>query len=295
MNKKIFLVSIIVLVSALVWWKSQQGTSLNLSTNSSGSTRSGAEILANDQQKLERNLKPETLTDKNWPQVNDYALSAKNLVNKNNAKELFELTQRSAKDLTACLKKDFCGMEKRSDADAYFDDKKTPGHILLGRNLEIMIEALGQNNDLKKDLDWELLRELTDSENEKIQVLALEIIRDYDQGNSDTDKLLDIAEKFQGNAKADALEKIAAKKDFKNSLNDRILLVNALEKSFASDDPNTVISVVEKMSKMQLSKDELAKVSRNLCHFKENGTDDPNWKMIKYDMRKMADLDKICN
>jgi DNA-binding XRE family transcriptional regulator len=68
-----------------------------------------------------------------------------------------------------------------------------------------------------------------------------------------------------------------------------------LEKAFAVDDPNTVISVVEKLKKMNLSQAEMAKVSRNLCHYKENGSDDPNWKMIKYDMGKVRiDLEKIC-
>ncbi|RPJ70674.1 MAG: hypothetical protein EHM20_15270 [Alphaproteobacteria bacterium] len=302
MNKKIIVVFILIFGSALVWWKSQQSTTLFSpekmveSRNSSGSTRSGSEILANDQAKLEGNLSPSILSDKNWKAVNDYALNVKTLVSKDNAKELFELTQGSVKDLASCLKKDFCGMEKRSDADAYFDDKKTPGHILLGRNLEIMVAALERNKDLKAKLDWELVRELTDSENEKIQVLALDIIKNYDPENSNTDKLLEIADKFEGNAKANALEKIADKEKIKNSLNDRILLVNALEKSFAQDDPHTVISIVEKMGKMNLSEDEILKVSRNLCHFKEDhGEDDPNWKMIKYNMKKITDLNKICN
>lgn len=294
MNKKIIVVFVLIFGSALVWWKSQQGTMPIESRNSSGSTRTGSEILANDQAKLEANLRPIILSDKNWKAVNDYALNAKTLVTKDNAKELFELTQKSAKDLASCLSKDFCGMERRSDADAYFDDKKTPGHILLGRNLEIMIETLEQNNELRKKLDWELIRELTDNGNEKIQVLALDIIKNYDSENSNTDKLLEIADRFEGNAKANALEKIADKD--KNSLNSRILLVNALEKSFAQDDPHTVISIVEKIGKMNLSNDEILKVSRNLCHFKEDhGADDPNWKMIKYNMKNITDLNNICN
>lgn len=257
--------------------------------------RSTSDILMNDQQKLENNFSSETLTNKHWQEVNDYTLSANKLVNKNNAKDLFKLTQGNVKDLAVCLKKDFCGMERRNDEDAYFDDTKTPGHILQGRNLEIMIEAIRLDPNLKKELDWELIKGLGESENEKIQILAFEIIYEHDESNSATDKLLEIAGRYKGEAKATVLEKIGSKETLKDSLSERLILMNALEKSFTEDDPNTVISIVEKIKKMHLSRQEVEKVSRNICHFKENGVDDPNWKMIKYEMRGIADLDKICN
>lgn len=268
-----------MLLCAGLWWRSQ---SIEFS--------SAASILSRDQKKLESHLKPETLTNKQWPQVNDYSLSAQKLVNRKNSRELFILNHTSAKDLVACLKKNFCGMEKRSDDDAYFDEAKTPGHILLGRNLDIMLESLRINPDLQTEIDWDLLRELTESENEKIQVIALTIIKAYDASYEDIVKLLKITDHFKGEAKASALEQIASR----DSSVERIQLMNAVEKSFALDDPHTVISVVEKMEKMGLSKEEIAKVSRNLCRFRESGTDDPNWKMIKYDMRQLVDLDQLC-
>lgn len=280
MNKKNICLAIIMIFCAGLWWRSQ---SIGFSSTAS--------ILIRDQAKLESHFKPEILSNKQWPQVNDYSLSAQNLVNQKNSRELFILNHSSAKDLAACLKKNFCGMEKRSDDDAYFDEAKTPGHILLGRNLDIMLEALRINPDLQTEIDWDLIRELTESENEKIQVIALTIIKDYDASNEDIAKLLKIADHFKGEAKASALEQIASR----DSSIERMQLMNAVEKSFALDDPHTVISIVEKMEKMSLSKEEIAKVSRNLCRFKESGADDPNWKMIKYDMRPLADLDQLCH
>lgn len=284
--KRIFLVTAIILIAGF-WWKSQPGSSLQTSPEYSRPL----EIISNDKLKLERNFKPEILSHKYWQQVNDYALNPINLVNKDNASELFRLTQAGVKDLAICLKKNFCGMERRSEDDAYFDDKKTPGHILLGRNLEIMLESLRQNPELKKQIDWDLIKGLTDSENEKIQILALDIIKNYDTNNADANKLLDIAEKYKGNAKASALEKIASS----IASNNRLGLVNALEQSFSQDDPDTVINIVEKLNSMHLSQDELLKVSRNLCRFKEQGSNSPNWKMIKYNMKKLVDIESICN
>ena len=46
---------------------------------------------------------------------------------------------------------------------------------------------------------------------------------------------------------------------------------------------------------MNLTVNEMTEISLYLCHYKENGNDDPNWKMIKYDMMKYDfDLDKSC-
>ncbi|MBC7539183.1 MAG: hypothetical protein H7281_10205 [Bacteriovorax sp.] len=264
----------------------------NINTKNSSLSSSNAEnILKNDLAKLERNLKIETVQDRNWVSVNNYSISVKDLVNPKNSKHLFNLTNGSIANLANCLKKDFCGMERRSESDAYFDENKTPGHILLGRSLNIMLEGLRINPDLKSQIDWDLMNELTYSSNEIIQVLALELIKEYDTSDNDTDHLLKIVDNFKGNAKAQALAKLSTK----DSSSDRIIFVNSLEKTFAGDDPNTVISVVESLKKMNLSNEEMARVSKNLCHYKENGTDDPNWRMIKYNMGKVSiDLDNIC-
>ncbi|MFA6236411.1 MAG: hypothetical protein WC635_03705 [Bacteriovorax sp.] len=294
MNKKIILLFVVMLLCAGAWWwkaHSAHGSQVKKSSRSAQVLSLQGNILEEDRKKFESYFKSEVLQNKHWPEINDYTIGAVQLVNKTNARELFKLANSNAKSLTICLKKDFCGMEKRNDDDSYFDEAKTPGHIFLGRHLEILLESLRLYSDLKNDLDWELIRDLTDSENEKIQLLALEIIKDYDSRGSETEALLDIAEDYKGNAKAGAFEKIANRE----SLKDQSLLVNALEKSFSLDDPHTVISVVEKIKKMNLSETDIARVSKTLCRFKENGNDDPNWKMIKYDMKKLADLEKICH
>lgn len=270
-----------------LWMKARPQFSMNRSL---APPENALSIVTRDQEALKKNFKPEILKSKNWDEVNNYALSAKSLVQASNSSEWFKFSQSSAKDLAACLKKDFCKMERRNDNDSYFDETKTPAHILAGRNLEIMLASLKLNPGLKKNIDGELIRELTESQNEKIQVLALEIYQDFLSGETKVNQLLEIAENYQGNAKARALEKISSQ----TTPADRIQLLNALEKSFAIDDPNTVISIVEKMKKMNLSQDEIVKVSMNLCRFKDNGSDDPNWKMIKYDMKNLSNLEKIC-
>lgn len=292
MNKKIVYLFLLMILCSGLWWQSRPGTILSRRPNGGVANLLTAEaLLSNDKLRLERNLKPEILSDKNWAKINDYSIEVKNLVNAANAKAMFMLTQSSAKDLFFCLKKDYCGMQRRNDNDSYFDEARTPAHVLLSRNLEIMLEALNNNDSLEENIDWDLIQKLTDNENEKVQVLALQMIKEHDAVGGDTHKLLEIAERYKGSAKAEAFQKLAVN----NSPSERLLLINWLLKSFALDDPHSVISIIERMKKMSFTTSEVDRLALGLCHFRENGTDDPNWKMIKYYMSSLCDLEKICN
>ena len=288
-----------VLCISIILWKSKSRTAFGSEslvplkkTMGSAYTSSATNILKRDFAKLEENFNEETLQDENWLKINDYTLDVKNLVTLKNAKHLFRISNENVASLVSCLKKDFCGMERRNGNDAYFDESNTPGHILLGRSLHIIIEALQLRPELQSEIDWDLIRELTDNSNETIQVLAIEILNNFNSKNRDLENLFKVVDNYMGNAKADALAELA----IKSSANEHILMVNSLGKSFSIDDPNTVISIVDKIETMNLSNDELIKVSKSLCHFKENGLNDPNWKMIKHCMGKVSlDLKSICN
>jgi hypothetical protein len=288
--KEKFLYFTLVLVCAGLWFK-LQASPYRAHMAYADAMDPAEGVLISDQKKLERNLKKETTANEKWVMVNDYSIPVHELVNKSNAKDFFKLVNGSISDLASCLKKDFCGMERRNENDPYFDDSRTPGHILLGRNLEILKQSLVENPDLKNDVDWDLIRELTESGNEKIQVLSVDLLKEYGTARGDTEKMLKITDDYKGNAKALALAELAqhAKPEEKGQV------INSIEKSFATDDPNTVISVLEKMDKMKLSTGEKEQTVKNLCRFKENGADDPNWKMIRYDAKRNGvDVDVVC-
>jgi hypothetical protein len=248
-------------------------------------------ILEKDKKALEKNISKEILTDENWIKINDYSLAVKDLVSLNNSRSLFKLSKQSVNDLSSCLKKDFCGMEKRDENDSYFDETKTPGHILLGRNLEILSQTLDQNPELSKEVDWDVIRDLTDSANEKVQVLAVNLLKNHNSKEDSAEKLLKIADDYKGRAKADALVEISAD----NSEEAHARLLNSITKSFSSDDPNTAISVMEKLPQMHLSLREMEMVANYLCHYKELGAEDHNWKMIKFQMGKQSvQMDTVC-
>ena len=253
----------------------------------------GQLILQNDKIILEKNLNQEIIEDSLWSKINDYSIKTNEFVTIDNFAHLFKLSYESVKKLNICLKKNYCGMDKRNAADSYFDENKTPGHILLGRNLEILILTLRFDGDLSSKIDWKLIEDLAENSNEKIQGLAFELLNNFNKKeykNADQSSL--IIESFKGEAKADALVELSKN----NSNEDHLSLKEMLEKTFEMNDPHTVISVVEKIKDMRLSKNELIKTAKSLCHFKEFGEDDPNWKMIKYNLKKInINLELICS
>ena len=216
----------------------------------------GLEILRNDRAQLEKKLSTEVLKDPSWDKVNDFTVSIDDLVSANNSLYLFKLSSSTVIQLNNCLKKDFCGMQTRNEDDAYFD----------------------------------LMLELTQNENEDVQVLAIEILKKNQNENSNS--LMSIIENYSGNAKANALVEFSKNK----MLDDRLVLIDGLEKTFAFNDINTVLSVIEKLDEMNLSKEDLIRTSKNLCHFKSNSKNIHNWKMINYDLGKLSiDLENICS
>ncbi len=247
-----------------------------------------------DQVVLEKNLNNSIISSRDWQNFKNFSIPVKELVLLVNANEFFELSKTMIADLSLCLKKNYCGMERRNENDSYFDYQRTPGHILLERSLAILNESLTLNPSLSQSLDWELLDSLTQNENESIKVEALKLINRFQVDTKNQEKILRITEKFSGKAKSDGLVEVS------NSTRlSRKDILESIANSFSVDDPNTVISIIEKLEFYRLTKNELEKISPYLCRFKSNDKteieDSPNWKMIKFDLGKFnINLEEIC-
>lgn len=286
--KKKYWIILIILIALGVWRPGALQTPLKKGFIAKVDKQEAAEdILQNDYQKIIKNLKVENIDNLEWGKINSYNLSAESLVNNNNAKSYFQVVQSNLPDLYSCLKKDYCGMQTRGEEDPYFDAQRTPAHILMNRNLKIMKEALRKDSALKSQVDWELLNEIAHSDEEFLQVEALDIIRQFDSDAIKTDELIKMTAEYKGDAKAEALVRIAQKK----SKLDKKIIANEVEEIFAMSDANTVISVLEKMRSMNLLKVDVERMLKNLCRFKESH----NWLMIQYEARKFnTDFETQC-
>ncbi len=290
--KKIILSIVIVLGLIGVWWFTSHSAPSGVISTTEESIPSPEKILANDFEKITRNLKPENMTGQEWGLINTYSLPPEKIVKKETAAAFFKSANGNLPDIYSCLKKDFCGMTTRNENDAYFDDQATPAHILINRNLKIIKESLRKDIELKSQVDWDLMNALASSGNELLAVEALDIIREFDSESVKTDDLIKLTSDYKGTAKADALVRIAKK----NGTSDKLLVASEIEEVFANGDNDTVISVLEQVGKMNFSQNDLSRLLRNLCRYKDNEAEERNWLMIKSQAKKLySDFEQICN
>lgn len=294
--KKVLLPILIVIVVAGAWWNFSPRSSFTAPevtsevTTTPAPMKSPEEIVAGDYEKIAKNLSDKNTSGDEWKQINNYALTPEALVTNTNAKTYFKTAQSNVPDIFSCLKKDFCGMETRGEDDAYFDDQKTPAHILLNRNLKIMKESLRKDESLKSEVDWDLMKELATSGSDMLSVEALDIIREFDSASVKTDELIKLTQDLQGQAKADALLRLSKK----SNSTDKILLASEIEEIFAQKDANTVISVLENLRNMSLGAN-ASRVLFHLCRFKTN-EDKHNWPTVKMLANKVNnEFEKNCN
>ena len=290
--KKILLVLVFILGLSGVWWITSHSTPSLTEGDTTEKLPSPEQILANDYEKIARNLKPENISGNEWGLINNYSLPVEKVVTKESAGSFFKTAQANIPDIYSCLKKDFCGMTTRNDNDAYFNDQATPAHILINRNLKIMKESLRKDITLQSQVDWELLQDLAASGSEMLSVEALDIIREFDSESVKTDELIKLTSDYKGTAKADALLRISKN----NGSADKMLLASEIEEVFASADNDTVISVLQQLKQMSFSETELSRLLRNLCRYKDNPEEERNWLMIKSQAKKLyPNFEKICN
>ena len=111
---------------------------------------------------LATNLEIPPDADKLFNDLNNYRIEISDLKKNLNKDFVKKYVKTQSKKIITCLKKDYCGT--KPDADGYFDEFSTPGHILLSRQLRLL-NAMLEDGDLSPDeLDFS---ELVKFENKK--------------------------------------------------------------------------------------------------------------------------------
>lgn len=287
--KKIILTVLILVFGFGLWWTLSPQS--NHASSPLQGTELGESILKSDYEKLTKTINPKIVASTEWKDLISYQILPSKIVNKENSNIYLKMINESLPELFICLKKDYCGMTTRNDDDAYFDDQKTPSHILINRQLKVLKELLALRPELANEIDWELLIELARFDSELIQVEALDIISEHNKTASTVNELIKVSSSYQGNARAQALLKIAQSKD-ELTLS---LVTNEIEEIFEMADANTVLSVLENLKKMSIGQSNLENVLKNLCRFKTDESQSHNWTMIKYETKSLnANLDSYC-
>ncbi len=271
----------------MVLWLAKRPQHSQLATQEKVETISPEQVLKNDLAKIEVHIEPKVVKSELWQDVLRYELTPSSVVTKDNAATVFALTHSAIGGIHSCLIKDFCGMETRGDFDPYFDDKNTPSHILLERNLKLLKESLDREAQLVNEVDWDLINTISEDPSERVATAAMDLLAAFYPASEKEQSLLKVASRHTGEAKAKSL--LALSKNA--SMGTQRLMANEIEESFNNSDANTVISVLEKLKDMQLSKSLLVDVMPSLCRFKESH----NWPMIKYEaLNNNFNLQNIC-
>ncbi len=247
-------------------------------------------IVKDDLEKIQSKLILNNNQNDLWLLLNDYSKKSDQIVNSENKKAYFDLVNQHVKDLNSCIKKDFCGIE-RAEGKAYFDDEKTPAHILLARELEVFKSILKLDPAFSDQIDWNLITEISLMKSPIVQNIALDLLRNFDKKNNGAEKLLKMSQEYKGELKAKLFLNLA-----KDALPDeRRILINAFKDSFAKDDADTIISILEKIGEMRLSKAELLEVLPYLCRFKESELQAHNLKVISMHLTRLKlSVKEVC-
>lgn len=291
MKKLIIPTIIITIITSLALFVKNNASKVESDTkNLESSPIASVEILKEDLDKIESRLTIEDSKKNIWQDLNNYSKKPEEIVTLENKMEYMDFLNRNMVELKSCIKKDFCGMEKL-EGKAYFDDEKTPAHILLARELEILKNILKLDSKLTEKVDWNLISDLSLMKSPIVQNIALDLLRNFDQRNNGAEKLLKMTQEYKGELKAKLFLNL-----MKDSLpNERRILINAFKDSFSKDDAHTVISILEKIEKMNFKKDELLEILPYLCRFKESELQAHNLKTISMHVSRLnMSIKEIC-
>lgn len=241
-----------------------------------------------DKEILEARLSETTVNHSVWALINKFDQPATAVVTRSNANEVVEVAQDVVQDLMKCLDVDFCGMEKDSSEDPYFDPTGTVAHKTIERSLSLINEAIILDPALKENLNLDLLERISEIPSEKIQSLVSDLVPERSDEVAKVQSSL--AKNTEGKSRTQLLLNMSKDKKL-----DRSEMVNLLQKTFSESDAYTVINVLESLPKFNLNEDELARTTVYLCRFKVDGYEH-NWKAVKKNVEKVfADFSKICN
>lgn len=263
-------------------------------------TKAAKTSVVRDIQNLESLISENVFRDndnrKLWDLLNQYNKKPNEVTNRSNAGQILPFSELVINDLLKCLDVDFCGMERDSEDDPYFDPTGTVAHKTIERSLQLMIAAVDISPDLRGKLNPALLERVAEIQSERIQSLVAELIPTEGAINiserQDEIKKIEAALEKNSQGKARASLLVAMSKDKKNNRDD---LVSSLQKTFSEADTYTIVSVVENLKFMNLSLDELAKTTVYLCRLKIDDYEH-NWKAVKSNVEKIfPDFNKVCN
>ncbi len=197
--------------------------------------------------------------------------------------------------LGGCLTDKSCET-KPLNKDSFHDPENTPIHFALKRTLMTLKLAVDEDLRFKSLLSEDQLFTALEVNNSDIQLLALELLLEAEEGDMYFAKLLEKAPTL--NEKAVGLAFEILQKKSKESDKNREIYISTLFDFFSTSDAYQATLVLKSFSKLYFSDVEFEKFVKLLCRFKSG--DLSSWRTISYHLKNArergynADVETIC-
>ncbi|WP_372655066.1 hypothetical protein [Halobacteriovorax sp.] len=239
---------------------------------------------------LATNLEIPPDADKLFNDLNNYRIEISDLKKNLNKDFVKKYVKTQSKKIITCLKKDYCGT--KPDADGYFDEFSTPGHILLSRQLRLL-NAMLEDGDLSPDeLDFS---ELVKFENKNILESSAELFIKSNPSESELGTFLDNSSHLEGSKKQAFYFKLIGSAN----QSQREILISNLSEDLKNSTPYSVVAFFQKISSLQLNEEELLVISRGGCQLK--GENEVSWNSFSFNFKKYVAensfsllIDEVC-
>lgn len=250
------------------------------------------EILSKDIQKLAQELRVDEDETYRLKELNNFRTPLKDIVGRVDPKGYARFLEQTIKKIHSCLGVDFCGMQKDRPDSAYFDEQNTIAHKTLLRSLSAMEMLIDQGHSdlVLGQIDAGILERLLENDNAEVQKKAMRLLKNKLNAPEAFSTIMKNEKFFSGEGKAYFYEELAT--GFSNE-GQRQVYLDSLASTLASDDPHTVLSIVEKIPRFSIEKEQLTRVAQGLCRFQSEPGQKHNWLSIDHKIKKLKKADKI--
>lgn len=274
--------------------KSKEVSDLEFSVEENNLNKSMLSDIADDRQKLEKRIPPKIVAHKTWETILNFSIPPEKLIEacRDQPVTLKETIISALPYLHSCLSGDYCGMSPLKD-DPYFDPNNTLAHNLMDRMLRALLLIEQSEPGTVKDLRADDLFGHLEVDNDNVRIAAVKLILSKDQSEKTIRKLLSSVEKMEGSE--DIQGNIYALLDdmTKQKENLRNDYIRSLSSALSSNNHHKVISILEKLSTLDLTLDELVTISKNPCKMEKVSSLEHNWKAVRFYLSKYARQRKL--
>lgn len=252
------------------------------------------EVLSKDIHKLAQELRVDEDETYRLKELNNFRTPLKDIIARVDPEGYARFLDETLKKIHSCLEVNFCGMEKDSPNSPYFDEQNTVAHKTILRSLsalEMLIDK-GDGETVKKQMDAAILERLLDNNNADVQRKAMQLLKKKLSNAEAFSAIMKHEKSFSGEGKAYFYEELSQALSNKGH---QAILLDSLATTLETNDPHTVLSVVEKVPQLSIKKEEFSRLATGLCRFQSEPGLTHNWPSVSHQLDKFKEMDIIEN